>query len=47
MKGRELTLEEMLADPIVAQLMARDGVAPDVVRDLMRRVWRRRGGGAA
>jgi hypothetical protein len=35
---RELTLDEMLADPIVHLLMHRDGVREDEVRSLIARV---------
>lgn len=34
-KGSELTLEDMLADPIVRLLMQRDGVQADEVKALM------------
>jgi len=34
----ELTLDEILADPIVVLLMHRDGVYPNDIRRLMRRV---------
>lgn len=34
MQQDELTLDEMLADPIVRQLMARDGVAEAELRGL-------------
>lgn len=36
----ELTLEEMLNDPIVGLTMARDGVHPQGVRALMARTFR-------
>jgi len=39
----DLTLDEMLADPIVRQLMERDGVAEAQVRGLSDHVRRRRG----
>lgn len=35
---RELTLEDILADPIVMLLMTRDGVDPDHIRRLMSRL---------
>ena len=38
----DLTLNEMLADPIVRQLMNRDGVGEEQVRDLSQHVRRRR-----
>ena len=34
---RELSLDEMLADPIVHLLMHRDGIQEDQVRELMAR----------
>ncbi len=34
---RELTLEELLVDPVVTAVMARDHVTPDEVRALFRR----------
>lgn len=37
----EPSLEDMLADPIVLCLMARDGVSADDVRLLMRRLSQR------
>ncbi|ACI98629.1 hypothetical protein [Rhodospirillum centenum] len=44
---RELTVEEMLSDPIVRALMRRDGVHDDDVRRTLARVGgSRRGGGA-
>ncbi|WP_395945809.1 hypothetical protein [Brevundimonas sp.] len=39
----DLTLDEMLADPMVRQLMDRDGVAEAQVRGLSDHVRRRRG----
>ena len=36
----EPDIEDLLAEPIVRRLMARDGVNPDDVRALMRRVMR-------
>ncbi len=36
------TLEEILADPIVRLLMARDGVDADEVRPIMKRLWESR-----
>jgi hypothetical protein len=39
---RELSLEEMLLDPIVRAVMAADGVDPDDVRALTRAVAKRR-----
>ena len=39
----DLTLDEMLADPMVRQLMDRDGVAEAQVRSLSDHVRRRRG----
>jgi hypothetical protein len=39
----DLTLDEMLADPIVRRLMERDGVAEAEVRGLSDYVRRRRG----
>ncbi len=39
----DLTLDEMLADPIVRRLMERDGVAEADVRGLSDYVRRRRG----
>jgi hypothetical protein len=38
----ELTLDEMLADPIVHLMMRRDGVEEAHVRDLVRHVAHRR-----
>jgi len=38
---REPDLESLLAEPIVCRLMARDGVTPDMVRALMKRIMRR------
>jgi hypothetical protein len=35
---RELTLEELLGDPVVKAVMARDHVTPDEVRALFRRL---------
>lgn len=43
MHGQELTLDQMLDDPIVRQLMARDGVAEADLRALAARVRPRRG----
>lgn len=42
MHGHELTLDQMLDDPIVRQLMARDGVAEADLRALAARVRPRR-----
>ena len=42
MRRREPTLEDMLAEPIVRVVMARDGVDPDEVRALMRQLSRAR-----
>ena len=39
----EPDIEDLLAEPIVRRLMARDGVNPDDVRALMRRVTRAAG----
>ena len=39
----DLTLDQMLADPIVRQLMDRDGVSEAQVRGLSAHVRRRRG----
>lgn len=41
----DLTLDQMLADPIVRQLMERDGVGEAQVRGLSDHVRRRRGPG--
>ncbi len=46
MRWRELTLDELLAADIVRQVMKRDGVDPDAVRVLMRRVARKPEGAA-
>jgi hypothetical protein len=35
---RELSIDEMLADPIIGALMAADGVVPDQLRALLRSV---------
>lgn len=43
---QELTLDQMLDDPIVRQLMARDGVQEEEVRSLSVHVVRRRSGPA-
>lgn len=43
MHEHELTLDQMLDDPIVQQLMARDGVAEADLRGLVAHVRRRRG----
>ncbi len=40
MSRREPTLEDMLAEPIVRLVMARDGVDPEEVKALMRTVKR-------
>lgn len=45
MRPYDLTLDEMLADPMVRQLMDRDGVAEAQVRRLSEHVRRRRGPG--
>lgn len=37
-------LEDLLSEPIVQLLMDRDGVSPDAVRGLMRRVAAERSG---
>lgn len=42
MQEHDLTLEQMLADPIVRQLMARDGVAEADLRGLVACVRPRR-----
>jgi hypothetical protein len=34
----ELSLEDLLVDPIVRLVMARDGIAPEDIRHLMRHV---------
>lgn len=47
MHGHELTLDQMLDDPIVRQLMARDGVAEADLRALAARVRPRRGSSSA
>ncbi len=39
----ELTLEEMLADPIVALVMLSDGLVADEVRAVVEEARRRRG----
>lgn len=44
---QELTLDQMLDDPIVRQLMARDGVQEEEIRSLSVHVVRRRSGPAA
>ena len=41
----EATLEDLLAEPIVRMLMARDGVAEGELRALIARVAKRRRGG--
>ena len=41
--GCEPRLDEVLADPIVHQIMRRDGVAPDDLRTHIARVRARRG----
>jgi len=46
MRWRELTLEDLLADDIVRQVMVRDRVAADEVRALMLRVAARSRGQA-
>lgn len=38
MRGTELTLDEMLADPMVRLVMRRDGVEETDLRALLRRV---------
>lgn len=43
MHDQELTLDQMLNDPIVRLLMARDGVAEADVRGLAARIRSRRG----
>lgn len=43
MTSYDLTLDEMLSDPIVRRLMERDGVAEAEVRGLSAYVRRRRG----
>ncbi|OGN45627.1 MAG: hypothetical protein A2795_10035 [Caulobacterales bacterium RIFCSPHIGHO2_01_FULL_67_30] len=45
MRPYDLTLDEMLADPMVRQLMDRDGVAEAQVRRLSEHIRRRRGPG--
>jgi hypothetical protein len=40
----ELTLEDLLAEPIVVTLMRRDGVSPEEVRHLREKVGRGRRG---
>ncbi|MDO9607275.1 MAG: hypothetical protein Q7J26_02020 [Brevundimonas sp.] len=45
MRPYDLTLDEILADPMVRQLMDRDGVAEAQVRRLSDHVRRRRGPG--
>lgn len=36
--SRELTLEELLVDPVVRAMMARDRVTPEEVRALFKRL---------
>lgn len=43
--GCEPRLDEVLADPIVHQIMRRDGVSPGDLRALVARVRARAGGG--
>ncbi|HEV2550005.1 MAG TPA: hypothetical protein VGU20_22025 [Stellaceae bacterium] len=45
--GCEPRLDDVLADPIVAELMRRDGVAPAQLRALIARVRARAGGTAS
>lgn len=47
MQEPDLTLDQMLDDPIVRQLMARDGVVEADLRALAARVRPRRGAGLA
>jgi hypothetical protein len=47
MQEPDLTLDQMLDDPIVRQLMARDGVAEADVRALAARIRPRRGASRA